>query len=47
LTGFWQVNGKNRTTFNEMIHLIFAKNHSAFTHNSWLDPKKVRQMPAA
>jgi lipopolysaccharide/colanic/teichoic acid biosynthesis glycosyltransferase len=34
LTGYWQVNGKNKTTFNEMIamDLFYAKNMSL-----WLD----------
>jgi exopolysaccharide production protein ExoY len=34
LTGFWQVNGKNRTTFTEMIKLdiFYTKNMSL-----WLD----------
>jgi predicted dehydrogenase len=27
-----------------MMYLTFAKNRCAFIHNSWLDPKKVRQM---
>jgi predicted dehydrogenase len=27
-----------------MMHLNFRKNRCAFIHNSWLDPKKVRQM---
>ncbi len=27
-----------------MMYLTFAKNRCAFVHNSWLDPKKVRQM---
>jgi len=27
-----------------MMHLSFPKNRCAFIHNSWLDPKKVRQM---
>jgi len=27
-----------------MMHLNFGKNRCAFIHNSWLDPKKVRQM---
>jgi predicted dehydrogenase len=27
-----------------MMHLTFARNRCAFIHNSWLDPKKVRQM---
>ena len=26
------------------MYLSFAKNRCAFIHNSWLDPKKVRQM---
>jgi lipopolysaccharide/colanic/teichoic acid biosynthesis glycosyltransferase len=34
LTGFWQVNGKNKTTFTEMIHMdiFYTKNMSL-----WLD----------
>jgi predicted dehydrogenase len=27
-----------------MMYLTFRKNRCAFVHNSWLDPKKVRQM---
>jgi predicted dehydrogenase len=27
-----------------MMYLSFRKNRCAFVHNSWLDPKKVRQM---
>jgi predicted dehydrogenase len=27
-----------------MMYLTFDKNRCAFIHNSWLDPKKVRQM---
>lgn len=27
-----------------MMHLNFRRNRCAFIHNSWLDPKKVRQM---
>jgi len=27
-----------------MMHLNFRKNRCAFVHNSWLEPKKVRQM---
>jgi predicted dehydrogenase len=27
-----------------MMYLTFPKNRCAFIHNSWLDPKKVRQM---
>jgi lipopolysaccharide/colanic/teichoic acid biosynthesis glycosyltransferase len=36
LTGYWQVNGKNKTTFNEMIamDLFYLKNMSI-----WLDLK--------
>ena len=31
LTGLWQVSGKNKTTFNEMINLdIYYANHSSF-----------------
>jgi exopolysaccharide production protein ExoY len=44
LTGFWQVNGKNRTTFAEMIKLdiFYTKNMSL-----WLDLKIiVKTLPA-
>jgi lipopolysaccharide/colanic/teichoic acid biosynthesis glycosyltransferase len=44
LTGFWQVNGKNRTTFAEMIKLdiFYTKNMSL-----WLDLKIiVKTIPA-
>src|ERR1700723_3905674 len=44
LTGFWQVNGKNRTTFAEMIKLdiFYTKNLSL-----WLDLKIiVKTLPA-
>jgi lipopolysaccharide/colanic/teichoic acid biosynthesis glycosyltransferase len=44
LTGFWQVNGKNRTTFAEMIKLdiFYTKNLSL-----WLDLKIIWQtLPA-
>ncbi len=27
-----------------MMHLAFPSNRCAFVHNSWLDPKKIRQM---
>jgi lipopolysaccharide/colanic/teichoic acid biosynthesis glycosyltransferase len=34
LTGYWQVNGKNNTTFNEMVAMdIFYSNHMSI----WLD----------
>ncbi len=38
LTGLWQVSGKNRTTFDEMIHLDidYARNKSL-----WLDFKII------
>jgi exopolysaccharide production protein ExoY len=36
LTGLWQVSGKNKTTFNEMINLdIYYANHATF----WFDLK--------
>ena len=44
LTGYWQVNGKNKTTFTEMINLdiFYAKNMSL-----WLDLAIIaRTMPA-
>jgi exopolysaccharide production protein ExoY len=44
LTGLWQVNGKNKTTFNEMIRLdiAYAKNKSL-----WLDIKIIlKTIPA-
>jgi lipopolysaccharide/colanic/teichoic acid biosynthesis glycosyltransferase len=44
LTGYWQVNGKNRTTFNEMVNLdiYYTKNLSL-----WLDLKIfARTLPA-
>lgn len=34
LTGLWQVSGKNKTTFNEMIHLDI---HYARNKSLWLD----------
>jgi lipopolysaccharide/colanic/teichoic acid biosynthesis glycosyltransferase len=44
LTGLWQVNGKNKTTFNEMINydIAYARNKSL-----WLDLKIiVKTLPA-
>ncbi len=44
LTGYWQVNGKNKTTFSEMIamDMFYAKNMSL-----WLDVViMVRTVPA-
>ena len=44
LTGLWQVNGKNRTTFNEMIRYDIAY---ARTRSLWLDLKiTARTLPA-
>jgi lipopolysaccharide/colanic/teichoic acid biosynthesis glycosyltransferase len=43
LTGLWQVSGKNKTTFNEMIHLDI---HYARTKSLWLDLKiMLRTVP--
>ena len=44
LTGYWQVNGKNKTTFTEMIHMdiFYAKNMSP-----WLDLWIMLRTPAA
>jgi len=44
LTGLWQVNGKNKTTFNEMINhdITYARNKSL-----WLDIKIIaKTIPA-
>ena len=44
LTGLWQVSGKNRTTFEEMIHLDI---HYVRNRSFWLDVKIVlRTAPA-
>lgn len=44
LTGLWQVSGKNRTTFNEMVHLDI---HYARNKSLWLDIKiMLRTLPA-
>jgi len=44
LTGYWQVNGKNRTTFAEMINLdiFYTKNMSL-----WLDLTIISKTPPA
>lgn len=44
LTGYWQVNGKNKTTFNEMVAMdIFYANHMSI----WLDLTiMVKTVPA-
>ncbi len=44
LTGLWQVSGKNRTTFEEMIALDIAY---ARSKNPWLDLKIMLLTPAA
>ncbi len=44
LTGLWQVSGKNRTTFNQMIHLDIEYSKRA---NLWLDLKIIlKTVPA-
>jgi lipopolysaccharide/colanic/teichoic acid biosynthesis glycosyltransferase len=44
LTGLWQVSGKNRTTFNEMLRLDI---HYARNISWWLDMKIIiRTIPA-
>ncbi len=44
LTGLWQVSGKNRTTFNQMINLDIEYSEQA---NLWLDLKiMVKTLPA-
>ena len=44
LTGLWQVSGKNRTTFNKMIHLDIEYSERA---NLWLDLKIIlKTVPA-
>jgi lipopolysaccharide/colanic/teichoic acid biosynthesis glycosyltransferase len=44
LTGYWQVNGKNRTTFRQMIEMdIYYSTNASF----WLDLKiLLRTVPA-
>ena len=37
LTGYWQVNGKNRTTFREMIAMdIWYANHMSLSLDLWI-----------
>ncbi len=44
LTGLWQVSGKNRTTFDEMINLdIYYAEHASL----WLDLRILLRTPAA
>jgi lipopolysaccharide/colanic/teichoic acid biosynthesis glycosyltransferase len=44
MTGLWQVSGKNRTTFEEMIRLDI---HYAYHRSWWLDVKIVLLTPFA
>jgi len=44
LTGLWQVSGKNRTTFDEMVRLDL---NYARTWSPWLDIKILLRTPAA
>ncbi|HNQ73186.1 MAG TPA: sugar transferase [Verrucomicrobiota bacterium] len=44
LTGLWQVSGKNRTTFNQMIHFDIEYSERM---NVWLDLKIMAKTPLA
>ena len=44
LTGLWQVEGRSRTTFDEMVRMDL---HYARTRSLWLDLKIMLQTPAA
>ena len=44
LTGYWQVNGKNRTTFRQMIEMDIYYSRNA---SLWLDVKILLQTPRA
>ena len=44
LTGLWQVKGRSRTTFDEMVRMDL---HYARTRSLWLDLKIILQTPAA
>jgi len=44
LTGFWQVNGKNKTTFNEMVAMDI---HYARNTSLWLDLLIIARTPFA
>jgi lipopolysaccharide/colanic/teichoic acid biosynthesis glycosyltransferase len=44
LTGLWQVTGRSRTTFDEMVRMDL---HYARTQSLWLDLKIILQTPAA
>lgn len=44
LTGLWQVKGRSRTTFDEMVRMDL---HYARTRSLWMDIKIILQTPAA
>jgi len=44
LTGLWQVKGRSRTTFDEMVRMDL---HYARTQSLWLDLKIILQTPVA
>lgn len=44
ITGLWQVNGRSRTTFDEMVRLDLRY---ARTHSLWMDIKILAATPAA
>jgi lipopolysaccharide/colanic/teichoic acid biosynthesis glycosyltransferase len=44
LTGLWQVKGRSRTTFDEMVRMDL---HYARTQSLWMDIKIILQTPAA
>jgi lipopolysaccharide/colanic/teichoic acid biosynthesis glycosyltransferase len=44
LTGLWQVEGRSRTTFDEMVRMDL---HYAKTQSLWLDLKIILQTPSA
>jgi exopolysaccharide biosynthesis polyprenyl glycosylphosphotransferase len=44
LTGLWQVNGRSRTTFDEMVRMDLQY---ARTRSLWMDIKIILQTPAA
>jgi lipopolysaccharide/colanic/teichoic acid biosynthesis glycosyltransferase len=44
LTGLWQVRGRSRTTFEEMVRMDL---HYARTWSLWMDIKIILQTPAA
>jgi len=44
LTGLWQVKGRSRTTFDEMVRMDL---HYARTRSLWMDLKIILQTPVA